>query len=87
MKIPFNFGKEIKKMSEDEDVKNNREEQSSNSDGYSNFIKDINKSTIEFHSKDQDQEYSYSHYGYEYKTIVPTESKSGNIRKYPWSTS
>jgi hypothetical protein len=81
MKIPFNFGKEIKKMLIDEEVENNKEEQSSNNseDGYSKFIKDVNKSTIGFSSKEVDQEYSYSHYGYEYKTIVPAEKESGPI--------
>jgi hypothetical protein len=75
-KIPFNFGKEIKKMSKDEDVENNREEQSSNNnsdDGYSNFIADVNKSTIEFHSKQGEikkKDFQQSIHNYEYYEVV-----------------
>lgn len=79
--IPFNFGKEIKKMSIDEDEK---EDQSSNNndDGYRKFIKDVHNPIIGFHSskeEDQEEEWTNSFYGYEYKTIVPAEKESGPI--------
>jgi len=52
-------------MSIDEDVENNN-------DGYSRFIKDVNKSTIGFHSKEEikKKDFQQSIHNYEYYEVV-----------------